>query len=71
MAFDAKQAVIDKLTHLDDELKQAKAKAAKDYDDNAAAVAALEDEIAAWQALISEKSAGVEKPAAKKVAAKK
>ena len=68
MAFDAKQAVIDKLTHLDDELKQAKAKAAKDYDDNAAAVAALEDEIAAWQALLA---GADEKPAAKKAAVKK
>ena len=67
MAFDAKQAVIDKLTHLDDELKQAKAKESKDADDNAAAVADLEEQIDAWQKLL----AGAEKPEPKKTASKK
>ena len=70
MAFDAKKAVADKLTHLDDELKQAKRKQEADAQENALAVAVLEEEIAAWQALISEKP-GVEKPAEKKTASKK
>ena len=68
MAFDAKQAVTDKLTHLDDELKQAKAKESKDAADNAAAVAALEAEIDGWQKLLA---GADDKPAAKKTAVKK
>ena len=72
MAFDAKQAVIEKLTHLDDQLKQAKAKQEADAQENALAVAVLEDEIAGWQEFLSAKPAagGVEKPEAKKTAKK-
>ena len=68
MAFDAKQAVTDKLTELDDKLKQAKAQESLDAKRNAQAVADLEAEIDGWQKLLS----GSEpKPAAKKTAAKK
>ena len=67
MAFDAKQAVIDRLTHLEDELKQARAKQERDAQENALAVAVLTEEIDAWQALLS----GSDKPAAKKTASKK
>jgi hypothetical protein len=67
MAFDAKQAVIDKLTHLDDALKQAKDKQSSEAKANAAAIALLEEEIEAWQAFL----AGADKPAAKKATAKK
>ena len=67
MAFDAKQAVIDKLTHLDDELKQAKAKADKDAVDNAVAISYLQAQIDEWQKLL----AGAEKPEPKKTASKK
>ena len=68
MAFDAKQAVIDKLTHLDDALKQAKDKQSSEAKANADAVAAIESEIAGWQTLLSGSD---EKPAAKKAAVKK
>lgn len=70
MAFDAKQAVIDKLTELDDKLKQAKAKETREAKQNAAEVADIEAEIDGWQKLL----AGAEpepKPAAKKTASKK
>ena len=66
MAFDAKQAVIEKLTHLDDQLKQAKAKQEADAQENALIVAVLEEEIAGWQYLLSEPA----KPEAKKTAKK-
>lgn len=52
MAFDAKQAVADKLTHLEDELKRARAKEAAEAEANHKAVSALLDEIAGWAALI-------------------
>jgi len=68
MAFDAKQAVIDKLTILDDDLKQAKAREATEAKRNAQAVADIEAEIDGWYKLLS----GSDKePAAKKTASKK
>jgi hypothetical protein len=67
MAFDAKQAVIETLTHLSDELKQAKDRQAKNASDDAKAVADLESQIAGWQSLLS----GADEKPAKKTAAKK
>jgi hypothetical protein len=64
MAFDAKQAVTDKLTVLEDDLKQAKAREVTEAKRNAADIAAIEAEIAGWQSLLSE-------PAAKKTSSKK
>ena len=68
MAFDAKQAVIDKLTHLDDQLKQAKEQQASSADFYRTEVAALEAEIDGWQKLLA---GADDKPAAKKTTAKK
>ena len=65
MAFDAKQAVIEKLTHLDDQLKQAKAKQEADAQENALIVAVLEEEIAGWQELLSEPAKSTKKTAKK------
>lgn len=67
MAFDAKQAVIDKLTELDDKLKQAKAKETREAKQNASEVADIESEIDGWQKLL----AGADKPEPKKTTAKK
>ena len=66
MAFDARQAVNEKLTQLWDELKRTKDKAHAEHMANAKAIAVLEDEIAGWLALIADD----EKPA-KKTASKK
>ena len=71
MAFDAKQAVIDKLTILDDELKQAKAKEAREAKQNASDVAAIEAELDGWQKLLAGAEPEPAKPTAKKTAAKK
>lgn len=68
MAFDAKQAVIDKLTHLDDQLKQAKAQRESLAKICNTEVAAIEAEIDGWQKLLA---GADEKPAAKKTPAKK
>ena len=65
MAFDAKQAVIDKLTVLEDKLKQAKAREAAEAKRNAEDIAALQSEIDGWQELLV-----VQKLAAKKTASK-
>lgn len=66
MAFDAKEHVGDILTALADELKQARARQVEDEKLNASIIARIEDEIAGWQALLSDA-----KPVAKKAAAKK
>lgn len=68
MAFDAKQAVIDKLTHLADQLKQAKEQQASSAEFYRTEVANLEAEIDGWQKLLSGSES---KPTAKKTAAKK
>lgn len=67
MAFDAKQAVIDKLTELDDQLKQVKARQDANAKADAKDVADLEAQIAGWQELLSATDAKpVKKAAAKK-----
>ncbi|KJK12562.1 hypothetical protein UB45_07745 [Terrabacter sp. 28] len=70
MAFDAKQAVIDKLTHLDDEIKQAEAKRDAEAAENDRAIERLVEERDAWQALLAG-GADEKKPPAKKATAKK
>lgn len=66
MAFDAKKAVIDKLTHLEDELKQVKSQRSGLLQHFESEISRLEAEIAGWQALIVEPT-----PVAKKTVSKK
>ena len=67
MAFDAKQAIADKITHLEDSLKQAKVKQERDAQENALAIAVLEEELDAWVGVLGNDK----KTPAKKAAAKK
>ena len=55
MAFDAKQAIADKITHLEDSLKQAKVKQERDAQENALAIAVLEEELDAWVGVLGGK----------------
>lgn len=60
MAFDAKQAVIDTLTDLEDKLKQAKLLAATEAKAHAEKIAGLESQIAGWQGLLARGVAGTD-----------
>jgi hypothetical protein len=69
VAFDIAQHLIDHITHLEDQLKQVKrerSSAVVGFDDK---IAALTDELDAFQALLA--NADTKRPAATKAAAKK
>ena len=70
MAFDAKQAIADKITHLEDSLKQAKVKQERDAQENALAIAVLEEELDAWVSVLGGKPDTSKTPAKKAVAKK-
>jgi hypothetical protein len=70
MAFDAKQAVTDKITHLEDELKQLQQQRRSVVSDLDTQIDAKQDELDGWVSLLGSESKA-EKPAAKKAAAKK
>jgi len=75
MAFDAKQAVIDKITHLEDDLKNLKAQRDAATNDLDTQISSKQDELDGWQSLLgSDKeptSQAGDKPAAKKAASKR
>ena len=72
MAFDAKQAVIDTITHLEDDLKNLKAQRDAATNDLDTQISSKQDELDGWQSLLGgEPKDDSDKPAAKKAAAKK
>lgn len=66
MAFDAKQAVTETITHLEDELKGLKAQREAATNDLDTKIRSVEEQLDGWVALL-----GADKPAAKKAAAKR